>query len=75
VERINVTIDETGRQELKEEENESMEHIYEEETEDEKELEGEDKEDSTEAEEQVQQVPPKTPRRRVQKNHPSDHII
>ena len=36
VERINVTIDEMGRQELKEEENESMEHLYEEETEDEK---------------------------------------
>jgi hypothetical protein len=31
VERINVTIDETGGQELKEEENESMEQIYEEE--------------------------------------------
>jgi hypothetical protein len=27
VESINVTIDETGRQELKEEENESMEHL------------------------------------------------
>jgi transposase InsO family protein len=36
VERINVTIDETGRQELKEEENESMEKLYEEEAEDEK---------------------------------------
>jgi hypothetical protein len=31
VESINVTIDETGRQELKEEENESMEQLYEEE--------------------------------------------
>jgi hypothetical protein len=31
VENINVTIDETGRQELKEEENESMEQLYEEE--------------------------------------------
>jgi hypothetical protein len=31
VETINVTIDETGRQELKEVENESMEQIYEEE--------------------------------------------
>jgi hypothetical protein len=30
LERINVTIDETGRQELKEEQNESMEQIYEE---------------------------------------------
>jgi hypothetical protein len=36
VERINITIDETGRQELKEEENESMEQLYEEEEEDEK---------------------------------------
>jgi hypothetical protein len=36
VESINVTIDETGRQELKEEENESMEQLYEEEAEDEK---------------------------------------
>jgi transposase InsO family protein len=75
VESINVTIDETGRQELKEEENESMEQLYEEEAEDEKEVEGEDEEDPTEAEEQVQQVPPKTPSRRVQKNHPSDQII
>jgi hypothetical protein len=33
VESINVTIDETGGQELKEEENESMEQLYEEETE------------------------------------------
>jgi hypothetical protein len=32
VERINVTIDEIGREELKEEENESMEQIYDEET-------------------------------------------
>jgi hypothetical protein len=31
VENINVTIDETGRQELKDEENESMENLYEEE--------------------------------------------
>jgi hypothetical protein len=36
VEIINVTIDETGRQELKEEENESMEKLYEEETKDKK---------------------------------------
>jgi hypothetical protein len=69
VERINVTIDETCRQELKEEENETMEQLYEEETEDEKEE--EDEEDPTEPKEKVQQVPPKTPRRRVQKNHPS----
>jgi hypothetical protein len=73
VESINVTIDETCRQELKEEYNESMEHIYEEETKYEKE--GEDEEDPTEAEEKVQQVLSKTPSRRVQKNHPLDHII
>jgi hypothetical protein len=36
LERINVTIDEIGRQELKEEENESMEKLYEEEAGDEK---------------------------------------
>jgi len=75
VESINVTIDETGRQELKEEENESMEQLYEEEEEDEKEVEGEDEEDLTEEKEKVQQVPPNTPSRRVQKNHPSDQII
>jgi hypothetical protein len=38
VERINVTIDEIGGQELKEEENESMEQLYEEEAEDEEEV-------------------------------------
>jgi hypothetical protein len=75
VESINVTIDETGRPESKEEENESMEQLFEEEEEDEKEVEEEDEENLTEAEEQVQQVPPKTPSRRVQKNHPSDQII
>jgi hypothetical protein len=53
VESINVTIDETSRQELKEEENKSMEQLYEEQAEDEKEVEGEDEEDPTEAEEQV----------------------
>jgi hypothetical protein len=63
VESINVTIDEMGRQELKEEENESMKQLYEEETKDEKE--GEDEEDPTETEEKVQQVTPKTPSRRV----------
>jgi hypothetical protein len=36
VEIINVTIDETGRQELKEEKNYSIEQLYEEETKDEK---------------------------------------
>ena len=52
-----------------------MEQLYEEETEDEKEVEGEDEEDPTEEEEQVHQIPPNTPSRQVQKNHPSDHII
>jgi hypothetical protein len=47
VESINVTIDETCRQELKEEENESMKQLYEEEEEYEKEVEGEDEEDPT----------------------------
>jgi transposase InsO family protein len=75
VESINVTIDETGRPESKEEENESMKQPLEEETEDEKEVEKEDEENPTEAEEEVQQVPPKTPSRRVQKNHPSEQII
>ena len=75
VESINVTIDETGGRELKEEENESMEQLYEEEGEDEEEVGGEYEEDQIEVEEQVQQVPPKTPRKRVQKNHPLDQII
>jgi hypothetical protein len=61
VESINITIDETCRQELKEEENESMEQLYEEETKYEKE--GEDEEDLTEKKEKVQQVTPKTPSR------------
>jgi hypothetical protein len=56
VESINVTIDETGIQELKEGENKSMEQLYKEEAEDEKEVE----EDPSEAEEKFQQVPPKT---------------
>jgi hypothetical protein len=34
-----------------------------------------DEENPTEAEEQVQQVSPKTPCKRVQKNHPLDQII
>jgi hypothetical protein len=53
VESINVTIDETGGRELKEEENESMAQLYEEETKDEEEVEGEDEENQTEVEEQV----------------------
>jgi hypothetical protein len=74
VENINVTIDETGGREFKEEENESMEQLYEEELEDEEEAKGEyeDEEDQIKLEEQVHHVPPKTPRKRVQKNHPSD---
>ena len=40
-----------------------------------KKVEGGDEEHPTEAEEKVQQVPPKTPSIRVQKNHPSDQII
>jgi hypothetical protein len=67
VESINVTIDETGRPESKKEENKSMEQLFEEED--------EDKENLTEVEEQVQQVSPKTPSKRVQKNHPSNQII
>jgi hypothetical protein len=61
VESINVTIDETCREELKEEENESMEQLYKEETKDEKE--GEDEEGLKEEKEKFQQVPPKTPSR------------
>ena len=77
MESINVTIDETGRPESKEEKNESMEQPFVEEEEDEKEVEeeDEDEENPTEAEEQVQKVSPNTPRKQVQKNHPSDHII
>jgi hypothetical protein len=73
VESINVTIDETGRPKSKEEENKSMEQIFEEEAKDE--VEEEDEENLIEKKEQVQQVSPKTPRKRVQKNHPSDQII
>jgi hypothetical protein len=73
VESINVTIDEIGRPESKKEENKSMEQLFEEE--DEKEEEEEDEENLIEVEEQFKQVSPKTPRKRVQKNHPSDQII
>jgi hypothetical protein len=72
VESINVTINETGRLESKEEENKSMEQLFEEEEEKEVEEEDEDEENLTKAEEQVQKLSPKTPRKRVQKNHPSD---
>jgi transposase InsO family protein len=77
VESINVTIDETGILESKKEENKSMEQLFEEEDEkeEEEEDEDEDEENPTEVEEQVQQVSPKTPSKRVQKNHPSDQII
>jgi hypothetical protein len=71
VESINVTIDEIGIPESKKEENKSMEQFFEEEEEDK----DEDEENLTEVEEQVQQVSPKTPSKRVQKNHPSDQII
>jgi hypothetical protein len=54
VESINVTIDEIGRPESKEEENKSMEQLFEEEDEKEVEEEDEDEENPTEAEEQVQ---------------------
>ena len=63
VERINVTIDEIGRPESKEEENKSMEQLFEEEDEKEVEEEYEDEENLTETEEQVQQVSPNTPRK------------
>jgi hypothetical protein len=52
-----------------------MEKLYEEEAKDEEEVEGEYEKDQTEVEDQVQQVPPKTPNKRVQKNHSSDQII
>jgi hypothetical protein len=75
VESINITIDETGRPESKEEENKSMEQLFEEEDEKEVEEEDEDEENLTEVEEQVQQVSLNTPSKRIQKNHPSDQII
>ena len=75
VESINVTVDETCKPESKEEENKSMKQPFEEEDEKEEEEEDEDEENPTEVEEQVQQLSPKTPSKRVQKNHPSDHII
>jgi hypothetical protein len=63
VESINVTIDEIGGHELKEEENESIEQIYKKEAEHEEEVEGEDEEDQIEVEEKFWQVPPNTPRK------------
>jgi hypothetical protein len=70
VESINVTIDETGIPESKEEENKSMEKLFEEDAEDE--VEEEYEENPIETKDQVQQLSPNTPRKRVQKNHPSD---
>ena len=64
MENINVTINETGRPESKKKENKSTEQPFE--------AEDEDEENPTEVEEKVQQVSPKTPSKRVQKNHPSD---
>jgi hypothetical protein len=52
-----------------------MKQPLEEEAEDEKEVEEEDEENPTEEEEKFHQVSPKTPSKRVQKNHPSDLII
>ena len=63
MESINVTIDETGRPKSKEEENKSMEQLFEEE-EAEDEVEEEDEENKTKTEEEVQQVSPKTPRKK-----------
>jgi hypothetical protein len=74
VENINITIDEIGRTQSKEEEKKSMEQIFKEE-EAEDEVQEEDEENPTETKEKYQQVSPKTPSKRVQKNHPSDHII
>jgi hypothetical protein len=54
-----------------------MEQLFEEEDEKEEEEkdEDEDEENLTEVEEKVQQLSPKTPSKRVQKNHPSYQII
>jgi hypothetical protein len=75
VESINITIDEIGKPESKEEENKSMEQLFKEEDEKEVEDEDEDEENPTEVEEKVQQVSPKTLIKQVQKNHPSNQII
>jgi hypothetical protein len=77
VESINVTVDETSGRKIKEEEKESMEQVHKEEAKEEEE-EGEDEEQHLEAEEKEQQdlqVPPNTPRKQIQKNHPLDQII
>jgi hypothetical protein len=65
VEIINVMVDDRGGQKLKEEEKESVEHVYEEEAKDEEATKGGDEEGQIEVEEKVQQAPPKTPRKRI----------
>jgi hypothetical protein len=52
-----------------------MKQLFEEEDEKEEAEEDEDEDNPTEVEEKVQQISPKTPRKQVQKNHPSDQII
>ena len=52
-----------------------MKQLFEEEDEKKEEEEDKDEENPTESEEQVQQISPKTPSKRVQKNHHSDQII
>jgi hypothetical protein len=74
VESINVMFDETGGQRIKEEGKDSMEQVHEEEVKEEEVAEEEDEEEQSEEEEKEQkdlQVPPKTPSRQIQKNHPS----
>jgi hypothetical protein len=63
VEIINVTVDETSGQKLKEEEKESVEHVYEEEENDEEATEEKVEEKNIEVEYQGQQVPLKIPRK------------
>jgi hypothetical protein len=72
---INVMFDDTSGWKIKEEEKESKEWVHEEESKEEEVAEEEDEEEKLEGEEKEQkdiQVPPKTPRRRIQKNHPSN---
>jgi hypothetical protein len=52
-----------------------MEQLFEEEDEKEVEEEDEDEENLIKEEEKIHKVSPKTPSKRVQKNHPSDRII
>jgi hypothetical protein len=62
-----VTFDETNGCGIKEEGKDSMEQVHEEEVAEE--------EEEEEKEQQDIRVPPKTPRKRIQKNHPSGMII